>query len=265
MSNRHAIVTLIVVIVTACMFAGGTCYGLWQDHRERLLLAYTDSVLESAITVWPEADLQEDKPYSDGFDGIDISFYQGYIRWNELYADSLRPRFIYIRVMGRAARTDTLYHHNLRCAQRLGIPVGSYVFYSHFLSVQEQFDKFVSMASKEKQDLRPMLDVESLSLLPDSDNTHLRDSVLLFAKKLTAHYGKAPLIYSSQNFYRDYLAPTMNKYPLWLANYSREPVVKGTRPILWQRSESGHVHGIYTSVDLDCFINGGNMKHLRLK
>ena len=68
--------------------------------------------------------------------------------------------------------------------------------------------------------------------------------------------------YSNQNFYRKYLWPEFNRYPLWIANYSRVPVVKDTRPVLWQRGDTGHVHGIWTYVDIDQFINGGSLQDL---
>ena len=39
-------------------------------------------------------------------------------------------------------------------------------------------------------------------------------------------------------------------------------MVKDTRPVLWQRGDTGHVHGIWTHVDIDQFINGGSLQDL---
>lgn len=249
-------------MVLLIAFVAGSLYVLrYRPVKFSFRSAVPDSC-RSKPRIWPMQDLQQDKPFSTDYDGIDISLHQGNIRWGEVRSGQLQ--FVYVRLMGRGARYDSLYHHNLMQARARKIPVGTYIFYTHGIPVNVQFRRFIAAAGKEQQDLIPMIDVESLSLSAD-DNTHLKDSVLLLSRYMKQFYGRQPLIYSNQNFYIKYLSPELNRHKLWIAHYSRQPRISGAKPILWQRSESGHVPGVYTSVDLDAFINGGNMKDLLLR
>ena len=261
--NQHSHITAITTLITLVAILSGTIWAVATQPPLQFIPIIPQETMKT--TTWPAADQQTDKPFSLGSDGIDISFYQGGIRWDSLANDSVKqPSFIYVRLMGRGAYYDSLYYHNIQQARQHRIPVGTYIFYTHFVPVHEQFRRFISAAHPDMQDLRPMIDVESLSIKPDSDNTHLCDSVLLLSQLMERHYGCRPLIYSSQNFYNRHLNPRLNNHLLWIANYSRQPVVPGALPILWQYSDRGHLPGIYTPVDLDRFINAGSVGHLRM-
>ena len=197
------------------------------------------------------------------FDGIDISAHQGIIDWDSL--DNFNPNivFIYVRAIGKKD-VDSLYRDNLMNARQHGFMVGSYHFFNMAVTVDEQFECFKEMVKKEYQDLRPMLDIEKQSLSPDG-NTHLRDSVLKMARLMEKHYGCKPVIYSNQNFYNKYLASTFSRYPLWIANYSRQPVITRGKTILWQRSCTTVVPGISKAIDTDKLINGATLKSLMYK
>ena len=211
-------------------------------------------------TIWPDSDLNGGKPFTTGFNGIDISAHQGRIRWDSLEKAKPWLSIIYVRARGRKV-ADSLYGYNMKQAHSRGFRVGSYHFFNMNFPVGEQFRLFVRMADFEHQDLRPVIDVEELSLA-DQGNEHLKDSVMKLSRLLEKHFGCRPVIYSNQNFYRAHLWPEFNRHTLWMANYSRMPVVSDTRPVLWQRGDNGHVHGIWTSVDINQFINGGSIDDL---
>lgn len=212
---------------------------------------------------WPQTDLKAGEPFSTGYQGVDISQYQGRIFWDTLKKQNPELQFVYLRAVGKYNK-DVNYVHNLNQARQLGIKVGSYHFFNMAVPVARQMADFSRMVISELQDLRPVLDVEDQSLC-DGDTTHLVDSVKKMAVLMEEHYHCKPVIYTNQNFYNDYLAPHFNDYPLWIANYSNKPIVNGANPILWQKSETGHVRGIWTDVDLDQFINGGTLRDLQRK
>ncbi len=212
---------------------------------------------------WPEKDLKAGEPFSVGFQGVDVSQYQGRIFWDTLKAKNPELQFVYLRAVGKNNK-DVNYAHNLEMAHQKGIKVGSYHFFNMAVPVQRQMDDFTSMVKLKQQDLRPVFDVEDQSLC-NGDTTHLIDSVKKMVLLMERHYQCKPVIYTNQNFYNDYLAPHFNDYPLWIANYSNPPIVKGAKPILWQKSETGHVRGIWTDVDLDQFVNGGSLRDLLRK
>ena len=252
-SDKEELILLpLLCLFLICMGAG---VFLWDFHnRKPPIIQHPHHVR------WPENDKNQDKPFSTGFDGIDISAFQGKIHWDTLKAANPELQIIYVRAKGRKS-ADSLYGYNMKQAHSYGIKVGSYHFFNMEHAVEEQYQKFISMAAFEHQDLRPVIDIEDLSLAAEG-NENLKDSVMKFSKLLEKYYGCKPVIYSNQNFYRKHLSPWFNNHPLWIANYSRPPVIKGARPILWQRADTGHVRGIWTDVDLDLFINGGSMDDL---
>ena len=215
---------------------------LWEMTRETAPTHLKTKPKHVEIT-WPKEDKLVGKAYSDFFEH--------------------KPRFIYVRAYGKDGRRDDAYHYNIEMSRKHHIPVGSYIFFTMALSVDSQFHDFVEMVDLPLQDLLPVIDVEELSTT-EQNKVHLKDSVMRLAKLIEQEIGAKPVIYSNQGYYKKHLAPTFNDYPLWIAHYSHEPDHPEIRPILWQRSERGHVKGIWTYVDLDNFINGANLTSILL-
>ncbi len=59
-------------------------------------------------------------------------------------------------------------------------------------------------------------------------------------------------VYSGQSFYYDYLQGNIPDVPLWLANYSQQPLQYPNK-VSWQYTGTGRINGISTYVDLDYF------------
>lgn len=247
--------------ITALLIGIGTLT-IWEMTREVPPRALKTQPKYGEIT-WPKEDKLAGKEYSDNFDGIDISVFQGRIFWEELSNATHKPKFIFVRALGKDAKRDTAYHHNIDMCRKYRIPVGSYIFFTMALSVERQLHDFLDVVDIPLQDLRPVIDVEDQSIT-NQNHIHLKDSVMRLAKLLEKEFGAKPIIYSNQRHYKKHLMPEFNNYPLWMAHYSHEPNIPGVRPILWQRSETGHVHGIWTYVDLDSFINGADITALML-
>ena len=226
-----------------------------------------DSIIENGAKeyAWPLRDMQPDVPYDTDFDGIDISEHQGDIHWDEMDGDSVKkPQFIYIRANAMKCRFDYRYDRTLREAREHNIPVGSYIFYHNAFSVEDHYRLFCEMYEDEQQDLVPMIDVEQESvgrLAYDSLAQHVMQLAQMIEKKI----GTKPIIYSNLRFYRNFLSPMFDKYPLWIAAYGKKPEVEGLNIILWQWSPKGHIKGVWTEVDLDKFINGTTLNTIRLK
>lgn len=255
-STRKLLVKVSIVYAVIFAIVGGMIAYLVlkkQEHRRYVRM------LEEME--WPYHDMMKGSAYSNKYDGVDISHHQGRIHWNDM--EKNEPlQFIYVRVFGKNGREDKVYNLNILRAHQHKIPVGTYMFFTMSHSAVAQYQHFRQKVRKEKQDLIPVIDVEDQSL--NADFTHLKDSVMVIAKFIERDYGVKPMIYSSQMHYRQYLAPTFDSYPLWIANYNREPHLNGVKPLLWQYSEKGHIHGVWTYIDLDRFINGGSLAKLRM-
>ncbi len=240
-------------------------------------------------------------------DGIDISRHQKEIQWGEMLCGKKKPQFVYARCMGLGLRKDYRYDSYIDSAQYHGVPIGSYLFYTNFnkrfLQLEDDtlktdsmhqyvravsgsalihFLEFKNRVDRKKQNLLPVIDVEEQSIFDFSvdrkmerpHNEYLKLNVFILACMLRAEYGERPIIYSNQNFYSKFLAPTFDDYPLWIARYRthREPHIKSdlpfpyrVKPILWQFTDRGIIKGIPHYVDMDHFINDATIETIKIK
>ncbi len=210
-------------------------------------------------------DRHSNTPYSGmEYDGIDVSKHNGVIQWQQV-ATNKNIRFVYIKATEGSTLQDRRYRKNLKGAKAQGLLVGSYHFLSSMSPIRKQFDNFRRQAKKADQDLIPVLDVEAIGIKGRWTPHQLRDSVALFASLVKQHYGKLPVIYTGEGFYRGYLTPYFDHYLLFIANYKRRPILKNNAlHNLWQYSQHGHVKGICEYVDLIKLDNDTRLGDLRL-
>lgn len=224
-----------------------------------------------AMPGYPESaerfiDMLKGKPYSHSeYNGIDVSKHQGIIEWNEVAKDK-KIQFVYIRAVMGNGPVDKRYSRNISEARKAGLKVGSYQFMTSKYSVDEQFRTFRSIVDPAQQDLIPMLDVEE-GYFDKWTKEQIQDSLAKFSDLVKEAYGRKPMIYSSEHFYNQFLAPRFNDHIIYIASYSRyEPHIRGSHDHnLWQYSAKGHIRGIGYYVDLCRFTNGTTIYDLMIR
>ena len=224
-NGNRLLVPLLAVAVTLCVLAG--CRGSTTPGRHTHI-APRDSTA----------------PY----DGIDISSHQGNIDWAKVAGDPY-IRFVYIKATEGATYQSEHYRRNVEGAHRHGILVGSYHYVTSSSPIDAQAQNFTRQATRQSQDLIPMIDVEERGTWSRSQ---LIDSVAKLAQLLEHHYGRKPMIYSTIDFYNKNLAPHFNKHPLYIGRYSSQaPAInwEGNYTV-WQFTENGIIPGIDAYVDL---------------
>ena len=196
------------------------------------------------------------------YDGIDISSHQGDIDWAKVGNDPY-IRFVYIKATEGATYQSRHYRYNVAGARRQGFLVGSYHYVTSTSPIDQQARNFFMQATRESQDLIPMLDVEERGAW---SRRQLIDSVSKLAALLERHYGRKPMIYSTIDFYNKNLAPQFNKYPLYIGRYSSsKPRINWDgRYTVWQFTENGIIPGIDAYVDLCHFHDDGWLDEITL-
>ena len=210
--------------------------------------------------------------------GIDVSHYQGTIRWDELafHIDKSRKMhsssdkrtklrgplrallargvrtvevdFVVCKCTEGSAWVDPFYSVNKDGARQRGVMFGAYHFFSPSSSARRQAEHFIRHANLHKGDIVPILDVEEFKRSFPST-----DSVLVWLKYMERYYGAKPLIYTGQNAFNTYFAndKRFSDYGFWLARYG------GLEPdhhhVFWQAMENGRVGGIQKMVDVNVF------------
>lgn len=195
--------------------------------------------------------------------GIDISHYQGRIKWDEmrfnydiltreLKRDGAGKRdidFIIAKATEGVTTSDTHYRNFRGQAKRHGFIFGAYHYFKPNLSASKQAANFITVAALLPGDILPILDVEEQGKL---SATELQDAVLEWLEAVEKEYGCAPVLYCNLKYYSQYFTSSkFRRYPVWIASYSRIPVY--VNYVLWQQTDSGIVGGINQKVDINVF------------
>ncbi|MGI8436918.1 MAG: GH25 family lysozyme [Chthoniobacterales bacterium] len=181
--------------------------------------------------------------------GIDISHHQGAIEWSRI--DSRQVQFAYIKATEGADYHDPAFLQNWRGADADGLARGAYHFFTLGTPGKAQAENFVAVVPQNAHALPPAVDLEisgynrSHTQAPADFQRELND----FITVVTARTGKPIVIYTTQDFRRDFLAGGQIDL-LWIREVMWRP--SGSW-MFWQFTPRGRVPGIRGFVDLNVF------------
>ena len=187
--------------------------------------------------------------------GIDISEYQGTIRWDSVRVveNDFPIRFIFVRATVGTDRPDLKFADNWKAIKQGGFLRGAYHYYRPNENSTQQAKLFIKTVVLQKGDFPPILDIEQM---PQKQSmAQLKVGIKNWLEIVEKHYGVRPILYSSERFYTDFLKDDFPEYTFWIANYNF--FVENLKPDwkLWQFTEKGTASGISGFVDLN-FFNG---------
>ena len=197
-----------------------------------------------------------------GAHGIDVSHYQGRINWDEVARDT-KVTYVYLKATEGTGNVDDTYSYNFTECKRVGLKVGSYHFFRPQLPAKSQFDNFMSRVETRKQDLLPVVDIETTNGV---STAVLQTRLLEFCELLEKEYGKKPIIYTGKNFYNKHIHGNsrLRAYKFFIAAYSFiEPDLYDDNDyVLWQYSATGSVRGIRGNVDMSQFVGRHDIRDI---
>ncbi|KAB1067767.1 glycoside hydrolase family 25 protein [Tamlana haliotis] len=182
--------------------------------------------------------------------GIDISHYQGEIKWHIMKESEHPIDFVFIRSTMGIDGKDTHYHANWVDAKKHEYIRGAYHYYRPNENSTKQFENFAETVNLVDGDFPPILDIEEPSRFGDKK---LREGVLNWLKLAEAKYGVKPVVYTGKHFYDTRLKGYIEDYPLWIAAYSGKGRVNDVEWTFHQFSEEVEIAGIDTAVDGNSF------------
>ncbi len=182
--------------------------------------------------------------------GIDISHYQSQIEWDSIAQQGIH--FAFVKASEGEHLHDSLYCHNWKELERVGIKRGAYHFFHPSLPVERQVQNFCEQVDLAPGDLPPVLDVEVTGGMSPAMITA---RVHYWLTAIEAYYQVRPILYSNYNFYRRYLAEAFPDYPVWIARYSEivPDLPTGQNWVFWQYGNRGELPGIDGHVDFNVF------------
>lgn len=168
---------------------------------------------------------------------------------NLLHAHAVLPLSrVYIKATEGVSMKDDRFPEYWAEAGRVGILRGAYHFFRTSTDPLEQAQNYIETVTLTHRDLPPVLDMETLH--NGCTREELNRNALAWLRAVEAHYGRKPVVYTSDKFAQDNLmADILDYYPLWIARYNHEPPVTGEWT-LWQFSDKAVVYGVKGYVDL---------------
>ncbi|MDP8905212.1 MAG: glycoside hydrolase family 25 protein [Chloroflexota bacterium] len=202
-------------------------------------------------------------------EGIDVSHWQGYVRWRDVRRVGVA--FAIVKATEGQLFVDSRYARNRSKADALGLPFSAYHFARPdrtYRDAVREANHFVRTAKLAGRHLLPVLDLEVTGGLTRRE---LIGWVRKWLSQVESRLGVKPMIYTSPAFWRDRMGDTRwfadNGYRLWIAhwhvNKPRVPAANwgGRGWTLWQVTNCARVAGIRGCVDGD-FHRGLDLRPL---
>lgn len=192
--------------------------------------------------------------------GIDVSYHQGKIDWNKV-ADAGYD-FAILRVAYRGygnsgnLNKDKRFDEYISGAQAAGLDVGVYIFSQAINEVEAEEEADFVIKCLENYEIQLPVVYDPESILDDvarTDNVsgeQFTANTIRFCEKVKAA-GYEPMVYSNMLWEAFQFDMTRTcKYPYWYADYEEKPQTPYAFE-LWQYTNTGHVPGVSTEVDID--------------
>ncbi len=199
----------------------------------------------SGLLKFNQPDRQEFK-----LQGIDVSHHQGVIRWGEVSKSDVA--FAYIKATEADDFVDSRFDFNYQEATKYNLPTGAYHFYSLGYKGAIQAENFLSVIGDRHLQLPPVIDLEYVGnskMRPEKEN--FQSELSIFIKSVTSNLNRRPILYTTYEFYDDYLYPDFSEYDIWIRDVYSFPDKKIGNWQLWQYSSNGRIKGIEGNVDLN--------------
>ena len=166
-------------------------------------------------------------PDSDDYPvaGVDVSCYQGDIDWETLASQNIE--FAFIKATEGSSFVDPNFSYNWTEAQKTGLRIGAYHFFSFESSGETQADSFISTVKAVDNMLPPVIDVEyynDFKTKKDIDVDVIKTELRKLTDKLNENYGIKPVIYCDEKTYTDIVNGDFSDCDLWYRSvYSSVP------------------------------------------
>ena len=174
---------------------------------------------------------------------------RGYTTRSLLHATRILPvRWVVLKATEGEEMSDERFQEYWAEAGRINISRGAYHFFRSSKDPKKQAQNYIRIVKRlRSDDLPPILDVETIH--KGCSRKLLNDRVLTWLEIVEAHYGKKPIVYTSDSFAKTYLSDDVTEnYPLWIARYNSEPPKSKWK--IWQFTDKALVMGTGGYVDL---------------
>ncbi len=202
-----------------------------------------------------------------GYFGISISEWQHTVNWDTLYEknETQRLKFVIIKATQGENSVDKKFNYNWKNSRNTNVNIGACHFYVLGGDPLKQAENYIKNVKLKKGDLFPILKIQvnysGLRNL-EIDKLKLVEELTIFLNRLKEQYGVKPILFTSYQFYNDYLKEELSDFNYMFAKYNNTPspwmLNKDTAGIqlapfvfIWEYSFDGKLNGITTTVRMN--------------
>ncbi|MDO5416613.1 MAG: GH25 family lysozyme [Lachnospiraceae bacterium] len=179
--------------------------------------------------------------------GIDVSYWQQDIDWNQVAADDVDFVMLATRFRGQV---DPYFDSNAREAREAGLELGAYIYsYATSVEMAEQEADFVLELIKDYPISYPVVfDAENNDTLGTLSPYEVSRVINAFCKKIK-DAGYYPMVYANEYWLNNKIDLSQLNYDIWVARYNTMYTFQN--PKMWQATNTGSVNGISGNVDIN--------------
>lgn len=200
--------------------------------------------------------------------GIDVSSYQGDIDWEILSGQNIS--FAFIKATEGSSFVDKNFSYNYEQAQKTGLAVGAYHFFSYDSEGKTQAQHFMNTVKPYEGMLPPVIDLEFYGDYEKNppDRKRVAEQLQIMLRMLEDHYQQKPIIYATEKSYDLYLSGDYEAYDIWIRNVISKPKLSDNRKwTFWQytnREQLDGYSGPETYMDMNVFNGSTEAYHAYL-
>ena len=179
--------------------------------------------------------------------GIDTSYWNQNVNWNQVAADNVQFAMLATRFRGDV---DPFFPINAQGAYQNGLKIGAYIYsYATSVEMAEQEADFILNLIKDYPISFPVVfDAEDANSLGTLSPSEVSNVINAFCRKIEAA-GYHPMVYANEYWLKNKIDMTTLKYDIWVARYADSYTY--SNPAMWQASNTGSVSGVNGNVDIN--------------
>lgn len=194
--------------------------------------------------------------------GIDVSSYQGEIDWDIIASQDIS--FAFIKATEGSTFVDKNFVYNFDEAQKSGLSIGAYHFFSYDSDGTTQAENFINTVVPFDGMLPPVIDLEFYGDKEKSPpaREQVSEQLKIMLYLLEEHYNQKPIIYATEKSYELYLLNDYEGYDIWIRNVISNPKLTDNRKwVFWQYTNRDKLDG-YNGKEkyIDVNVFNGNVE-----
>ena len=178
--------------------------------------------------------------------GVDVSEYQGEVDWDKIKEQNID--FAFIKATEGSKGKDDSFDKNYEKLKNMDMLLGLYHFFSFESLGEEQADNYIKVVGNIKNDeslILPIIDIEYYSYYKKAkpDKEWVTKELQKMLEKLEKTYRVKPIIYTTMEFYKEYIESEFLENDIWIRNILTKPKLENRYWKFWQYTGRGRLEG----------------------